>query len=99
MSNHQKDLPEQGARVGEVGTESIPDHPWTVDGTVEKMSERWRRLQREGEVDPALAGREPRRGFLERHYVPIGIGIAVLLVALAIVIGGVLFLLTGGGAK
>jgi hypothetical protein len=99
MSNHQKDLPEQGARVGEAGTESIPDHPWTVDGTVEKMSERWRRLQREGEVDPALAGREPRRGFLERHYVPIGIGIAVLLVALAIVIGGVLFLLTGGGAK
>lgn len=95
MSNRQTDLPEQGARVGEGGAESIPDYP----GTVEKMSERWRRLQREGEVDPSLAGREPRRGFLERYYLPIGIGIAVLLVALVIVIGGVLFLLTRGGAN
>ena len=95
MSNHQNDPPEQGVRVGEAGAESIPDYP----GTVEKMSERWRRLQREGEVDPSLAGREAQRGFLERYYLPIGSGVAVLLVALVIVIGGVLFLLTRGGAN
>ena len=95
MSNHQTNPLEQGRRVEEAEAVPIPDYP----GTVEKMSERWRRLQREGEVDPALAGRESPRGFLERYYLPIGIGIALLLVALAIVIGGVLFLTTRGGAN
>jgi hypothetical protein len=68
-------------------------------GPVEKMSERWRRLQREGEIDPSRVGTEPARGFLDRHYLAIGIGIALLLVALMIVIGGVLFLVSNGGAS
>ncbi len=49
--------------------------------TVESLSEKWRSTQQ-----------EPREGILQRHFLAIGIGIALLVIALMIVIGGFSFL-------
>jgi hypothetical protein len=53
--------------------------------TIEKMSEKWRSIQRQG-------ASHDQRGFFERHYLALGIFIALLLIALLIVIGGFSFL-------
>ncbi len=56
--------------------------------SIEKMSERWREIQREGQQDQ---GQRPRN-FVERNYLSLGIGIALLIIALLVVIGGFAFL-------
>jgi nitrate reductase NapE component len=52
--------------------------------TVESLSEKWRSAQ---QAQPEVKG-----NFLQRHFLVIGIGIALLVIALMIVIGGFSFL-------
>jgi nitrate reductase NapE component len=52
--------------------------------TVESLSEKWRSSQHEVQKKGA--------NFLQRHFLVIGIGIALLAIALMIVIGGFSFL-------
>jgi len=58
-----------------------PSYP----ASIEKMSEQWRSIQRQN-LD------QQKRGFVERNYLTLGIGIGLLIVALLIVIGGFAFL-------
>ena len=53
--------------------------------SIEKMSEKWRAIQG-GE------GAEEKRGFAERNYLALGLGIGLLILAFLIVIGGLAFL-------
>lgn len=66
--------------------------------TVEKLSENWRRLgvrERDDQSLKTSAGTRP--GLLARYYLPVGLGIGLLLVALAIIFGGLAFLIRNGG--
>jgi len=89
----------QENREGTVGgPELYPD-------TVSKLSENWRQLsggqQLSSPVDPEVFGGESERpGMLDklrRHYMPIGIGVGLLLVALLTVLGGLAFLIWNAG--
>jgi len=94
----------QENREGTVGgPELYPD-------TVSKLSENWRQLsegqQLSSPVDPEVFGGESERpgmlgpGMLDklrRHYLPIGIGVGLLLVALLTVLGGLVFLIWNAG--
>ena len=53
--------------------------------SIEKMSEKWRTIQ-----GPQPAGE--KRGFAERNYLALGLGIGLLILAFLIVIGGLAFL-------
>ena len=78
----------QENREGTVGgPELYPD-------TVSKLSENWRQLRPE-ERRP-LAGAEAGSR-LSKYYLPIGLGIGVLVVGLLVVIGGLAFLIWNGG--
>jgi hypothetical protein len=66
------------------GTEQAREET-TYPTTIEKMSEKWRSIQRQGVS-------HDERGFFERHFLALGIFIALLLIALLIVIGGFAFL-------
>ena len=64
---------------------------------VEELSSKWRSLQQEGRVkreDLTSLGREDLPA---RHYVPVGVGIGLLVIALLIVVGGLAFLVWNGG--
>ena len=56
--------------------------------TIEKMSDKWREVQQQ-------QGRQEQtpRNFVERNSLALGIGLALLIVALLIVIGGFAFLI------
>ncbi|MFM8392657.1 MAG: hypothetical protein ACKOB4_01880 [Acidobacteriota bacterium] len=71
----------------EVRGETYPD-------SVRKLSENWRQLRPE-ERRP-LAGAEAGSR-LSKYYLPIGLGIGVLVVGLLVVIGGLAFLIWNGG--
>lgn len=58
-----------------------PDYPTSI----EKMSEKWRSIQRQNPD-------QPKGGFVERNYLALGIGIGLLIIAFLIVIGGFAFL-------
>jgi hypothetical protein len=72
--------------------QNIESYPEPVEG----LSAKWRSLQQEGRArGEDLTG--PERGSLPaRHYVPFGIGIGVLVIALLIVFGGLAFLVWNG---
>jgi hypothetical protein len=53
--------------------------------SVEKMSEKWREIQKQDQDGE-------KTGFVERNYLAIGIGIGVLIIAFLVVIGGFAFL-------
>jgi hypothetical protein len=75
--------------------QNIESYPEPVEG----LSAKWRSLQQEGRArGEDLAGLTgPERGSLPaRHYVPFGIGIGVLVIALLIVVGGLAFLVWNG---
>lgn len=57
--------------------------------SIEKMSERWREIQRQEQT----GGDQPPRKFVEKNYLAIGIGIALLIIALIVVFGGLAFLI------
>jgi len=74
-------------------TEQPPNHsplgeqnPYPA--SIEKMSEKWREIQQQSRF---AEGQKPRN-FIERNYLPLGIGIALLIIALLVVIGGFAFL-------
>jgi hypothetical protein len=71
----------------EVKVETYPE-------SVRKLSENWRQLR--PEERQALDGQEKVAG-LSRYYLPIGVGIGVLVVAFLVVIGGLAFLVWNGG--
>lgn len=54
---------------------------------IEKMSERWREIQEQG-------GEQKPGNFVQRNYLALGIGIALLIIALLVVIGGFVFLIS-----
>ncbi len=55
---------------------------------IEKMSERWRQIRHsEGE------SQQEQRGFVEKNYLALGLGVALLVIALMVVIGGFAFLI------
>ena len=54
--------------------------------TIEKMSDKWREVQEQGRQE------QTPRNFVERNSLALGIGLALLIVALLIVIGGFAFL-------
>ena len=55
--------------------------------SIEKMSERWREIQQE-EGQSQL----DQRSFVEKNYLALGLGVALLIIALLVVIGGFAFL-------
>lgn len=57
--------------------------------SIEKMSERWREIQRQEQSSDD----QPPRSFVEKNYLAIGIGIALLILALVVVFGGLAFLI------
>ena len=71
----------------EVRSETYPD-------SVRKLSENWRQLRPEDRG--SLSGTEGGSR-LSRYYLPIGLGIGVLVVALLVVFGGLAFLVWNGG--
>jgi len=54
---------------------------------IEKMSDKWREVQQQGRQDEG----QPRN-FVERHSLALGVGLALLIIALLIVLGGFAFL-------
>lgn len=52
---------------------------------IEKMSEKWRAI-RQDQPD------EQQRNFAQRNFLTVGVGIALLIIALLVVIGGFAFL-------
>lgn len=75
-----------------VAEESEKAPPFTAEtpypASIEKMSERWREIQQE-ERQTQL----DQRGFVEKNYLAVGVGIALLIIALLVVIGGFAFLI------
>lgn len=65
----------------------------TYPDSVRKLSESWRQLRPEDRRPPAT--REPG-SWLSRYYLPIGLGLGVLLIAFVVVIGGLFFLFWNG---
>jgi hypothetical protein len=66
--------------------------------TVEKLSENWRRLEvREREAESLKERPRTLPGLLARYYLPVGLGVGLLLVALAIIFGGLAFLIRNAG--
>ncbi|MDX2043363.1 MAG: hypothetical protein SF097_19255 [Acidobacteriota bacterium] len=57
--------------------------------SIEKMSERWREIQRQEQS----SDEQPPRKFVEKNYLAIGLGIALLILALVVVFGGLAFLI------
>jgi hypothetical protein len=63
-----------------------PDSEAAYPASIEKMSEKWREIRQQGDE-------QPPRNFVERNYLALGIGIALLVIALLVVIGGFVFLI------
>lgn len=63
------------------GVESTPSYPESI----EKMSEKWRSIQKEG-------GSADTRSFFERNFLAVGLMVGLLIIALIVVIGGFAFL-------
>jgi len=57
--------------------------------SIEMMSEKWRAIQ--GDQSSEKQAGE-KRGFVERNYLALGLGIGLLIIAFLIVIGGLAFL-------
>jgi hypothetical protein len=62
-----------------------PDSEASYPASIEKMSEKWREIRQQGDE-------QPQRGFVERNYLALGIGIALLIIALIVIIGGFVYL-------
>jgi hypothetical protein len=62
-----------------------PDSEASYPASIEKMSEKWREIRQQGDE-------QQQRGFVERNYLALGIGIALLIIALIVVIGGFVYL-------
>jgi hypothetical protein len=73
--NTAGDEPFKAERVEE------PSYP----ASIEKMSEKWRSIQRENPD-------QEKGGFVARNYLVLGLGIGLLIIAFLIVIGGFAFL-------
>jgi nitrate reductase NapE component len=73
----------EGTQKEETAHSDRPEVPLESEypATVESLSEKWRSTQH-----------EVQGNFLQRHFLVIGIGIALLAIALIIVIGGFSFL-------
>ena len=63
-----------------------PDSSAAYPASIEKMSEKWREIRQQSDEPPT-------RNFVERNYLALGIGIALLIIALIVVIGGYVFLI------
>jgi len=66
-----------------------PSGGGTYPASIEKMSERWREIQQQEQSSDD----QPSRGFVEKNYLAIGIGIALLILAMVVVFGGLAFLI------
>ncbi len=82
FEKQQQKLAEDPLKVAPLNTED----PYPA--SIEKMSERWREIQQE-ESQSQL----DQRSFVEKNYLAVGLGIALLVIALLVVIGGFAFLI------
>jgi nitrate reductase NapE component len=64
---------------------NAPEEEPAYPPSIEKMSEKWRSIQQQ-------IPDQQKRGFFERNYLVLGIGIGLLIIAFLIVIGGFAFL-------
>ncbi|MFN0107822.1 MAG: hypothetical protein ACKVZH_03140 [Blastocatellia bacterium] len=71
---------------------SAPNVESPYSASIEKMSERWREIQQTDN-----APQQDQRGFVEKNYLGLGLGIALLVIALIVVIGGFAFLIMRAG--
>ncbi len=67
-----------------------PQSESSYPASIEKMSEKWREIQGSDQSGEKRAGE--KRGFAERNYLALGLGIGLLIIAFLIVIGGLAFL-------
>lgn len=78
----RESVPGESPEVRSPGSvESEPADP----SPIQKMSEKWRSLQQQGESPDQL-------GFFEKNFLAMGVGIALLIIALLVVLGGFAFL-------
>lgn len=82
------DMEEFRKKTGQMSDEERGAEPYPA--SIEKMSEKWREIQREG-------GSADSRTFVERHFLAVGLMIGLLVIALMIVIGGFFFLVWNAG--
>ncbi|MCI0524620.1 MAG: hypothetical protein L0Y75_05085 [Acidobacteria bacterium] len=69
----------------EKSLEADPVEEPSYPASIEKMSEKWRSIQRQ-------TPDQQKGGFVQRNYLVLGIGIGLLIIAFLIVIGGFAFL-------
>lgn len=81
FEKQQQKLAEDAQKGAPLGAES------SYPASIEKMSERWREIQQE-EGQSQL----DQRSFVEKNYLALGLGVALLILALLVVIGGFAFL-------
>ncbi len=79
-----------GQMSREEGTGEPLEGGTSYPSSIEKMSEKWRTIQKEGETTE-------NRSFVERHFLTIGLMIGLFIIALIIVIGGFAFLVWNAG--
>ncbi|MEP7338893.1 MAG: hypothetical protein ABI977_14255 [Acidobacteriota bacterium] len=83
----QERLPEQLAKpLGDPLQTGPLEGDVSYPAAIEKMSDKWREVQKQERQEG------PPRNFIERNSLALGIGLALLIVALLIVIGGFAFL-------
>jgi hypothetical protein len=66
-------------------SDDLPANDPVYPASIEKMSEKWRAIRGGGESGE-------RRGFADRNYLAVGLGIGLLIVAFLVVLGGLAFL-------
>lgn len=83
------DFEKQPQKLAEDDPKTAPPNAESVyPASIEKMSERWREIQKsEG------GSQLEQRSFVEKNYLALGLGVALLVIALLVVIGGFAFLI------
>lgn len=80
-----EDMRRNETTLGEKNREAERLDEPSYPASIEKMSEKWRSIQRQNP--------DQREGsFVERNYLALGIGVGLLIIAFLIVIGGFAFL-------
>ncbi|MGH9801859.1 MAG: hypothetical protein ACRD82_15970 [Blastocatellia bacterium] len=82
FQKQQQNPAEEPLKTIPLGAES------SYHASIEKMSERWREIQQEEDQS-----QQEQRGFVEKNYLAVGLGVALLVIALLVVIGGFAFLI------
>lgn len=83
FEKQQQKMTEESPRTPPLGAEA------SYPASIEKMSERWREIQQSEDQS-----QQEQRSFVQKNYLAVGLGIALLVIALVVVIGGFAFLIS-----